>query len=173
MSLIYGYEGPDECGTYAGNESDFNSLKDLVGSKTDDRGSKTVFGKIQKHKEDIVSTATGVVTSTSKVIASVFSTVGLKTDNKTQNTAFGRIKNNKEAITTTSRLVGSASSLEGESNLKGTQLSHASAITAHSNNLLELEDIVGYKDSSVGKLVPAVKLASGLAPWSQNGRRSR
>ena len=134
MSLIYGYEGPDECG----NGSDFNSLKDLVGSKTDDRGDKTVFGKIQKNKEDIASSATGVVTSTSKVIASVVSTVGTKTDNKTANTVFGRIRKNKEAITRVNNYRGSANSLEGESSLKGTQLSHASAITAHSNNLLEL-----------------------------------
>ena len=35
--------------------------------------------------------------------------------------------------------------MEGESTLKGTQLSHASAITAHAHNLLELESDVGTK----------------------------
>ena len=162
MSLIYGYSN--------NNDDDVDSLRSLVGSKTDDRSDKTEFGRIQKNKEDIVSSATGVVTSTSKVIASVVSTVGKKTDNKTANTVFGRIRKNKENITSVdtdvgtyiSTFVGSASSLEGDPNLKGTQLSHASAITAHSNNLLELEDIVGYKDITVGKLVPAVKLVSGL-----------
>ena len=35
--------------------------------------------------------------------------------------------------------------MEGESTLKGTQLSHASAITAHAHNLLELEINLGSK----------------------------
>ena len=154
MSLFYGYSEEDDRGD--------DRLKRLVGTKLDDATDNTAFGRIQKNKEDIASSSTGVITSTSKVIASVVSVVGRKTHAKTVDTAFGRIRKNKEAITNTSKLVGSASSFEGESNLKGTQLSHASAITAHSNNLLELEDIVGRKDSSVGKLVPAVKTVSGL-----------
>ena len=158
MSLIYGYS-KDNSGNSNG---DNGSLKSLVGLKTNSAADDTAFGRIQKNKEDIVSSAASVVASTSKVVASVVSSLGQKTDAKTVNTAFGRIRKNKENIAIASSFVGSASSLEGESNLKGTQLSHASAITAHSNNLLELEDIVGYKDSSVGKLVPAVKLASGL-----------
>ena len=157
MSLIYGYSSKDD-----GKDEGSSDIKSLVGTKTDDRSDDTAFGRIHKNKEDIVSSAASVVASTSKVVASVVSTVGQKTDAKTVDTAFGRIRKNKENIAIASSFVGSASSFEGESNLKGTQLSHASAITAHSNNLLELEDIVGYKDSSVGKLVPTVKLTSGL-----------
>ena len=56
-----------------------------------------------------------------------------------------QVKNNKEDIEDINNFVGSASSLEGEPNLKGTQLSHASALMAHSNNLLELEDLLGTK----------------------------
>ena len=146
MSLIYGYSSKDD-----GKDEGSSHIKSLVGTKTDDRSDDTAFGRIHKNKEDIVSSA-----------ASVVSTVGQKTDNKTVDTAFGRIRKNKENIAIASSFVGSASSFEGESNLKGTQLSHASAISAHSNNLLELEDIVGRKDSSVGKLVPTVKLTSDL-----------
>ena len=97
-----------------------------------------------------------------KLWQSVVSTIGQKTDDKIVDTAFGRIKKNKEDISDINSFVGSASSFEGDSSLKGTQLSHASAITAHSHNLLELENIVGSKDSTVGKLVPTVKLTSGL-----------
>ena len=157
MSLIYGYSSKGD-----GKDEGSSDIKSLVGTKTDYRSDDTAFGRIHKNKEDIVSSAASVVASTSKVVASVVSTVGQKTDNKTVDTAFGRIRKNKENIAIASSFVGSASSFEGESNLKGTQLSHASAITAHSNNLLELEDIVGYKDITVGKLVPAVKLVSGL-----------
>ena len=161
MSLIYGYSSKGE-GKSEGSSDNNKNLESLVGTKTDDRSDDTAFGRIHKNKEDIVSSAASVVASTSKVVASVVSTVGQKTDAKTVDTAFGRIRKNKENIAIASSFVGSASSFEGESNLKGTQLSHASAITAHSNNLLELEDIVGYKDSSVGKLVPTVKLTSSL-----------
>ena len=55
------------------------------------------------------------------------------------------IESNKESIEDIKEFVGSASSLEGKSDLKGTQLSHASAIMAHSNNLLEVEDLLGTK----------------------------
>ena len=160
MSLIYGYSSSKD--NSEGSSVDNKNLESLVGTKTDSAADDTAFGRIHKNKEDIVSSAASVVASTSKVVASVVSTVGQKTDNKTVDTAFGRIRKNKENIAIASSFVGSASSFEGESNLKGTQLSHASAITAHSNNLLELEDIVGYKDITVGKLVPAVKLVSGL-----------
>ena len=130
MSLFYGYSEEDDRGD--------DRLKRLVGTKLDDATDNTAFGRIQKNKEDIASSSTGVITSTSKVIASVVSVVGRKTDAKTVDTAFGRIRKNKEAITSVNNYIGSANSLEGESSLKGTQLSHASAITAHSNNLLEL-----------------------------------
>ena len=55
------------------------------------------------------------------------------------------VESNKENIEDIKEFVRSASSLEGESDLKGTQLSHASSIMAHSNNLLELEDLLGTK----------------------------
>ena len=128
-------------------------------------------GQVKINKTDIASLAAGTVgqVKTNKVdIASLAAgAVGQVKDNKTAILdlaagTVGQVKTNKENIAIASNFVGSASSLEGESNLKGTQLSHASAISAHSNNLLELEDIVGYKDSSVGKLVPVVKLTSGL-----------
>ena len=64
MSLIYGYskeKGEDS--------SAVTSLKSLVGSKTDDVVDNTAFGRIQKNKEDIVSSAASVVASTSKVVA--------------------------------------------------------------------------------------------------------
>ena len=119
MSLIYGYSA----------EEDYESEASLVGLKTDDKTDDTAFGRIQKNKEDIVSSAASVVASTSKVVASVVSNVGQKTDNKTVDTAFGRIQKNKENIAIASSFVGSANSFEGEPNLKGTQLSHASAST--------------------------------------------
>ena len=61
-------------------------------------------------------------------------------------TGFGeQVKSNKESIEDIKEFIGDASSLEGDSDLKGTQLSHASSIMAHSNNLLELEDLLGTK----------------------------
>ena len=154
MSLIYGYnyEKDDD------NSEDVSDLEKLVGEKTDNSGDNTAFGKIQKNKEDISSS----IISTANVIASVVSSLGQKTDAKIVDTAFGRIKKNKKAIIASNSFVGSSSSVEGESTLKGTQLLHASTIAAHSSNLLELEDIVGRKDSSVGMLVPTVKLTRGL-----------
>ena len=95
MSLIYGYSKDDSGGGGGGAVA---SLKSLVGSKTDSTSDDTAFGKIQKNKEDIVSSAASVVASTSKVIASVVSNVGQKTDDKTKDTAFGRIKTNKADI---------------------------------------------------------------------------
>ena len=142
MSLIYGYSSKDDG---EGSNNNNNNLKSLVGTKTDSKTTDTAFGRIHKNKEDILSSAASVVASTSKVVASVVSTVGQKTDAKTVDSTFGRIRKNKENIAIASSFVGSASSFEGESNLKGTQLSHASAITAHSNNLLELEDLLGRK----------------------------
>ena len=70
MSLIYGYSRKK-----GGNASAVASLKSLGGSKTDNKDTDTVFGKIQKNKEDIVSSAASVVSSISKVIESVVSTV--------------------------------------------------------------------------------------------------
>ena len=148
MSLIYGYSKDDSGDSSSSNGAAVASLKSLVGSKTDSASANTAFGKIQKNKEDIVSSAASVVASTSKVIASVVSNVGQKTDNKTVDSAFGRIRKNKEDIAIASSFVGSASSFEGESNLKGAQLSHASAISSHSSNLLELEGLLGTKTDS-------------------------
>ena len=88
--------------------------------------------------------------------------LGSKTDDKTADTAFGKIEKNKLDIDVIESIVGPVNALEGTPNLKGTQLSHASAISAHASNLLEIEDIVGSKDSSVGKLVPKVKSINGL-----------
>ena len=57
-----------------------------------------------------------------------------------------QVEANKESIEDIKEFIGDAgSSLEGESDLKGIQLSHASAIMTHSNNLLELEDLLGTK----------------------------
>ena len=81
--------------------------------------------------------------------------VGTKSDDKTADTAFGRIEKNKDDIAGVKSIVAPANAQEGTPNLKGTQLSHASAIAAHSNNLLELEN-------SVGKLVPKVKSLDSL-----------
>ena len=121
MSLIYGYSSKGD-GKGEGSSVNNKDLKKLVGTKTDDRSDDPAFGGIHKNKEDIVSSAASVVASTSKVVASVVSTVGQKTDAKTVDTAFGRIRKNKENIAIASSFVGSASSFEGASNLKGTQL---------------------------------------------------
>ena len=56
-----------------------------------------------------------------------------------------QVETNKESIENIKEFIGDVSSLEGDSDLKGTQLTHASAIMAHSNNLLELEDLLGTK----------------------------
>ena len=164
MSLIYGYsyEGNDE-----GNTSDISNLENLVGSKSDGRYIDSAFGRIKKNRKDIQisnsfvgslsslegeSNIKGTQLSHASAIAAhsnnllnVEDAVGKKTDPKTKDSAFGRIKRNKEDIQISNNLLGSSNSLEGESNIKGTQLSHASAIMAHSNNLLNLEDAVGKK----------------------------
>ena len=137
MSLIYGYNCEKDDDTSVGN----SHLEKLVGGKTDDRTKDSAFGRIKKNKEDISSS----IVSTTNVIASVVSSLGQKTDFKTVDSAFGRIKKNKKAIIASDSFAGSSNSLEGESSLKGTQLSHASAITAHAGNLLILEDSVGKK----------------------------
>ena len=84
MSLIYGYSRKK-----SGN-SNVNSLKSLVGTKSDDKTVDTAFGRIRKNKDDIASTATSVVASTAKVVTSVVtsinntkSLVGTKSDDKT------------------------------------------------------------------------------------------
>ena len=150
MSLIYGYNND---GGGSGNK-EVSDLKKLVGKKTDDRTADTAFGKIKDNKKNI----SGSIASTANVIASVVSSLGQKTDDKDVDSAFGKIKKNKKDIQTSNTLVGSSNSLEGESNIKGTQLSHASAITAHAGNLLNLEGVVGSKtdpktkDTAFGKI---------------------
>ena len=141
MSLIYGYN--DEKNGNGNGDGNVSDLERLVGEKTDDRTTDTAFGKIQNNKENIQTKST---------------LLGSKADDRTTDTAFGRIKKNKKDIQTSNSLVGSSSSLEGEPTLKGTQLSHASAITAHAHNLLELETNLGTKtdsktkDSAFGKI---------------------
>ena len=152
MSLIYGYN--NENGDNSDKDKNVSDLKKLVGKKTDDRSTDSAFGRIKNNKKNISSS----IVSTANVIASVVSSLGQKTDDKDVDSAFGKIKKNKKDIQTSNTLVGSSSSVEGESTLKGTQLSHASAISAHSSNLLELETNLGAKtddktkDSAFGKI---------------------
>ena len=128
MSLIYGYSDEKDSGKNGnGNVSD---LEKLVGKKTDDRTTDTAFGKIQNNKKNIQTKST---------------LLGSKADSRSVDSAFGRIRGNKRDIQTSNNLVGSSSSMEGEPNIKGTQLSHASAIAAHAGNLLVVEDAVGKK----------------------------
>ena len=127
MSLIYGYSQENSGGDGNGDVSD---LEKLVGKKTDDRSTDTAFGRIQNNKENI---------QTKSIL------LGTKTDFKAADTAFGRIKGNKKDIQLSKTFIGSSSSQEGDVSLKGTQLSHASAITAHAHNLLILEGEVGQK----------------------------
>ena len=98
--LIYGYSRKKSGN---GGSSNINNLKSLVGTKSDDETIDTAFGRIKKNKDDIASTATSVVASTEKVVASVVtsinntkSLVGTKSDDKTVDSAFGRIKKNSE-----------------------------------------------------------------------------
>ena len=124
------------------NKMDISSLKNgqVETNKTDIANLKSTesltVGRVFTNKMDISSLKNGQVETN-------------KTDitNLTAGTV-GQVKTNKENIAIASNFVGSASSLEGESNLKGTELSHASAITAHSNNLLELEGLLGTKTDS-------------------------
>ena len=178
MSLIYGYN--DEKNGGGNGDGDVSDLEKLVGEKTDDRTADSAFGRIKKNKKDI-QTLDGLVGSSNSMegestlkgtqlshasaitahahnLLNLETAVGTKTDPKTKDSAFGRIKGNKEDIQTSNNLVGSSSSVEGEPTLKGTQLSHASAITAHAGNLLSLEDAVGLKtddksmDSAFGRI---------------------
>ena len=144
MSLIYGYNDEKDDGGGSGSGSgDVSDLEKLVGEKTDDRTTDSAFGKIQNNKENIQTKST---------------LLGSKTDSKNVDSAFGKIRRNEKSIQSSNNLVGSSSSLEGEPTLKGTQLSHASAITAHAGNLLNLEDSVGLKtdpktaDSAFGRI---------------------
>ena len=56
-----------------------------------------------------------------------------------------QVEANKESIEDIKEFIGDASSLEGDLNMKGIQLPQNSALAAHSNNLLELEDLLGTK----------------------------
>ena len=91
-------------------------------------------------------------------ISNLENLVGSKSDGRYIDSAFGRIKKNRKDIQISNSFVGSLSSLEGESNIKGTQLSHASAISAHAHNLLNIETDVGSKtddksaDSAFGRI---------------------
>ena len=129
MSLIYGFsdEKNDDSGS---GSTDISDLEKLVGTKSDSKTTDSSFGRIKKNKEDIKNKST---------------LLGLKSDPKTADSAFGRIKKNKGDLSSVNTFIGSSNSAEGTPNLKGTQLSHASAITAHAGNLLVLEDSVGKK----------------------------
>ena len=155
------------------NKEDIQTKSILLGSKADLRTVDSAFGKIKKNKEDIqtksvllgfkanastVDSAFGKIRKNKEDIQTKSVLLGFKANASTVDSAFGRIKKNKEDIIASTSFVGSSSSLEGESNLKGTQLSHASAITAHAGNLLSLESDVGLKtdsstvDSAFGKI---------------------
>ena len=56
-----------------------------------------------------------------------------------------QVKANKKSIKDIKEFIGDASSLEGDLNMKGIQLAQNSALAAHSNNLLELENLLGTK----------------------------
>ena len=167
-------------GKIQNNKENIQTKSVLLGSKTDARTVDSAFGRIKGNKRDI-QTSNNLVGSSSSLegesnikgtqlshasaitahahnLLNLETDVGTKTDSKTKDSAFGRIQKNKGDIQTSNNLVGSSSSLEGESNIKGTQLSHASAISAHSNNLLNLETDVGTKtddksvDSAFGRI---------------------
>ena len=85
---------------------------------------------------------------------------------KSCNTSVGGLVSEVNSLKYLPAFVGSANAQEGDPNIKGTQLSHASAIASHANNLLEIEGIVGnsgspdiqnYNPNVVGLLVPWVK----------------
>ena len=143
MSLIYGFSDEKDNDGSGSVSIDVSDLEKLVGEKTDSKTADSAFGRIKKNKEDIKS----------KSIL-----LGLKSDPKTADTAFGKIKKNKTDLSSVNSFIGSSNSSEGTPNLKGTQLSHASAITAHAGNLLNLEDAVGLKtnastaDTAFGKI---------------------
>ena len=158
MSLIYGYSDEKDDDNNSGG--DISDLEKLVGKKTDDRSIDSAFGKIKKNKEEIatkgillgsktnassVDSAFGRIQKNKETIKNRSTLLGYKANASSVDSAFGRIKKNKEDITASNNFAGSSSSLEGESSLKGTQLSHASAIAAHAGNLLNLEDAVGTK----------------------------
>ena len=128
MSLIYGYS--DEGNSDGNGNENISDLEKLVGKKTDDRTTDTAFGKIQNNKKNIQTKST---------------LLGSRADSRSVDSAFGRIRGNKRDIQTSNNFVGSSNSVEGDPSIKGTQLSHASAITAHAHNLLIVEDSVGQK----------------------------
>ena len=157
-------------GKIQNNKKNIQTKSTLLGSKADSRSVDSAFGRIKGNKRDI-QTSNNLVGSSSSMegesnikgtqlshasaimahsnnLLNLEDAVGKKTDDKTKDTAFGRIRRNEESIGVSNNLVGSSSSLEGESNIKGTQLSHASAIAAHAGNLLNVEDAVGAKTDS-------------------------
>ena len=157
MSLIYGYNKKKDTSSSGSssnsgelekivqkNKKDIQEKATLLGSKTDPSTADTAFGKIQKNEAAInirsifSSIAFGRIQTSETNIQTNTNLLGSKTDDKTVDSVFGKIQK-------TTSFVGDASSLEGEPTLKGTQLSHASAIAAHAGNLLVLEDAVGVK----------------------------
>ena len=125
-----------------------SSVVSSLGQKTDDKSADTAFGKIQKNASDIIikNLFADLKLNTAKSDIQTNDTLlGQKTDSKSVDSAFGRIQKNKKEIQTNTNFVGSKKSMEGDSNLKGVQLSHANAIAAHAGNLLSLEGVVGKK----------------------------
>ena len=131
---------------------------DILNNKTNLETTTLTLENLSSGKDGFVKTNKLGVATNKADIATKSVLLGSKTDAKDVDTAFGRIRKNKEDIVASTSFVGSSSSMEGESTLKGTQLSHASAITAHSNNLLKLESDVGTKtdiattDSAFGRI---------------------
>ena len=152
----------------------------MLGSKSDPKTADTAFGKIKKNKTDISSVNVFIGSSSSQegdpslkgtqlshanaIVAHVGNlliledSVGKKTDPKTKDTAFGRIRRNEESLSFSNSFIGSSNSVEGSPNLKGAQLSHASAISSQAGNLLNLEGDLGMKidsktvDSAFGRI---------------------
>ena len=156
MSLIYGYS--DEK-TESDNSENSDNSSDL-GTKSDNKSEDTAFGRIRKNKDDIlakgillgskgnassVDSAFGRIKKNKEDIKNRSSLLGFKANASSVDSAFGRIKKNKEDISSVNNFIGSPKSQEGDSSLKGTQLSHANAIVAHVGNLLTLEGEVGMK----------------------------
>ena len=162
------------------NKEDIKSKSTSLGLKSDSKNADSAFGRIKKNKTDLSSVNNFIGSSNSQegdpslkgtqlshanaIVAHVGNLltlegdVGMKTDPKTADTAFGRIRRNEENLSFSNSFIGSSNSVEGSPSLKGAQLSHASAISSHAGNLLNLEGDLGMKtdqkttDSAFGRI---------------------
>ena len=162
------------------NKEDIKNESTLLGLKSDSKNADSAFGRIKKNKTDLLSVNNFIGSSSSQegdpslkgtqlshanaIVAHVGNLltlegdVGMKTDPKTADTAFGRIRRNEESLSFSNSFIGSSNSVEGSPSLKGAQLSHASAISSHAGNLLNLEGDLGLKsdqkttDSAFGRI---------------------